>query len=391
MIRSFKYRLYPNKTQSSKIDYTLEFCRGLYNCALEQRIMYHKEYKKSISYLNQSKEIKGLGKENNIVYSALQQTLIRLDKSYQRFFKGLKKNIKVGFPRFKFKDRYNSFNTISGFKLSNRLYLQNIGNIKIKLHRQLEGNIKQLIIKRSTDKYYAIFVCDQVPSKIWPSAKNQIGLDVGLASFITDNNSNKTENPRWYRKLLSKIQEKQRSLSNKKKGSKRRLKCKLELSRLYEKSSSQRLDFQHKLSHKIITENQVIVVEDLKIQDMQSSASGGLNKSINDAGWRQFIDFLSYKAESAGRIFLKVPPEGTSSTCFQCGNYKKKELHERSHSCEACCFTCDRDHNAAMNILDRGLKEVGLPSSGFLTEDLLEGRRSCIQFGLQELIQLKRL
>jgi putative transposase len=182
---------------------------------------------------------------------------------------------------------------------------------------------------------------------------SEIGIDVGLESFATTTTGEKVENPRWYRKTEAAIARAQQDVGRKEKGSGNYYKAKKRLGRLHAKAANQRRDFQHKLANRIVSENRLIVVEDLDIREMVGRSSVGISKSIHDAAWGGFLAMLSYKAEEAGRKFVKVPAQGTSSTCFQCGTYKKKALSEREHRC-SCGLTLDRDLHASLNILRLG-------------------------------------
>lgn len=225
--------------------------------------------------------------------------------------------------------------------------------MKIKLHRVTEGRIKTVTVKREAGHWYATFSCDDVPARTYPAATAEVGIDMGLASFATLSTGEQIGNPRWYRKAEARLAEAQRLLATKQKRNRRSKNAKDRLGRLHAKAANQRRDFQHKLARRIVSENKLIAVEDLKPKKMVSRATPGMAKSINDAAWSAFLTILSDKAEEAGRTFVKVPPAGTSSTCFGCGAYRKKSLSERTHSCY-CGLVLDRDVNASLNILRLG-------------------------------------
>lgn len=362
MRRAFKYRLYPTKAQEIILTKILNGAHDLYNAALEQRRTYWSGKRQSINYEFQAAQLKEardvdprLGLLN---YSACQDVLRRLQKAFDAFFRRLKNGETPGYPRFKAFDRFNSVTFPAygdGVKLRKKLYVQNVGDLKIKLHRPVEGKIKTITIKREAEHWYAVFSCDGVDSRkfLHPMTDSEIGIDMGLESFAALSTGRKIENPRWYRKTEKRLKEAQHKLTSKKKRSKRRQKEKQRLARLHAKAANQRKDFHHKLANEIISENRLISVEDLDTKEMVEGASTGLAKSIHDAGWGQFLSILSGKAEEAGRILVKVPPEGTSSTCFQCGAYRKKTLSEREHRC-ACGLVLDRDFHASLNILRLG-------------------------------------
>lgn len=314
----------------------------------------------SIGYLDQASQLKEARDADEklklLNYSACQDVLRRLQKSFDGFFQRIKRGETPGYPRFKNIDRFNSITFPSygdGVKISDRIYVQNVGRIKIKLHRSIEGNIKTVSLKRDAGDWYAIFSCDAVPARAYAEVTAEVGIDMGLESFATLTTGEKIENPRWYRKTENQLKDIQRKMSHKRLGSKRRQKMKCHIARLHAKTANQRKDFQHKLAHRIVSENSLISVEDLAPKEMVFDTSRGMSKSIHDASWSKFLSILGAKAEEAGRRFVKVPPHGTSSTCFQCGTYRKKALSERVHSCE-CGLVLDRDVHASHNILRLG-------------------------------------
>jgi putative transposase len=361
MRRAFKYRLYPTKAQKIALNDLLTGARRLYNAALEQRRWLWRDHGISVGYLDQAAQLKEARDADEklklLNYSACQDVLRRLKKSFDAFFRRVKKGETPGYPRFKGADRFDSVTFPAygdGVNLSEKLYVQNVGWLKIKLHRAVEGKIKTVSLKREAGDWTAIFSCDEVESAFWhPTSDREIGIDMGLTNFAVLTTGEKIENPRWYREAEARLKDAQRELSSKKRGSQRREKAKRRVARLHAKTANQRNDFQHKLAHRIVSENSLISVEDLRPKEMVSDSSRGLAKSIQDASWGKFLSILGAKAEEAGRRFVKVPPRGTSSTCLQCGKYRKKALSERMHSCE-CGLVLDRDVHASHNILRLG-------------------------------------
>jgi putative transposase len=360
MRRAFKYRLYPTKAQKIVLNDLLTGARRLYNAALEQRRWMYRDHEISVGYLDQAAQLKEARDADEklklLNYSACQDVLRRLQKSFDAFFRRVKRGETPGYPRFKSADRFDSVTFPAygdGVKLSEKFYVQNVGFIKVKLHREIAGKIKTVSLKREAGHWYAVFSCDEVPARAYPPATSEIGIDMGLASFAALTTGEKIDNPRWYRKAEVRLKDAQRELSKKKRGSKRRQKAKRRVARLHAKTANQRNDFQHKLAHRIVSENSLISVEDLAPKEMAEKSSTGMAKSIQDASWSKFLSILGAKAEEAGRRFVKVPPRGTSSTCFQCGKYRKKALSERVHSCE-CGLVLDRDVHASHNILRLG-------------------------------------
>lgn len=365
--KSFKYRIYPTKPQTKTLEDWLEFSRELYNAGLEERKGAWKQ-KVSISFRKQSDqlpEVKKIRPELKEVHSqVLQQVLHRLDNAFQSFFRRVKNGEKPGYPRFKSRNHFNSlvYPQEPGFHLvsKKRLYLSGIGEIKIKLHRPIEGKPKTCSIKRNpAGHWYASFSCDQVPVEEFPEAFGEVGIDPGLKVFATisdGKNEEKIENPRWFRKSEKRLTQAQRELESKKRSSKNREKAKLKVTKIHEKITRQRDDFQHKEAHKIVTKYGSIAVEDTNNGNLIKNSSREISKSFQDAAQSRFRLILSYKAENAGRRFAKTPAPWSSSTCSRC-LYRLSEklpLEERTFHCPKCEFMLDRDANAARNHLRAG-------------------------------------
>ena len=277
-----------------------------------------------------------------------------------------------GYPRFQGWDRYDSFAyPQGGYSLThdNRVGLSKIGSIKVRLHRELQGTIKTCTIKREGTQWYVVFACE-VEAEVLPENGEAVGIDLGLLHFATLSTGETIENPRYFRKGEKKLEQLQQSLARKKCGSHRRKKAVQRVAKAHRKVRNQRGDFLHKESRKLVNAYGLIVFEKLQPANMSkrakpkqdekgkylpngASAKSGLNKSINDAGWSQFVQYCTYKAECAGRKVLTVNPRYTSQGCSGCGTVKKKTLDKRWHSCE-CGTELDRDHNAALNILRLG-------------------------------------
>jgi len=363
MRKSFKYRLFTNKTQEAKFDSLFDSARFLYNCALEQRIVCYKQWRKSINYYDQANTLKeirsfdeGIAKLN---YSASQDILRRLDKAFQAFFRRIKSGDTPGFPRFKGRDRFNSITFPAygdGIRLKNgKLYIQNVGSVRIRLHRELEGKIKTVTIRRQNGHFYAAFSCDDVTPIILPPCSDEVGIDVGIKSFAVLSNGEIIDNPKHLKQSEEKLKELQSRHSKK-----RTRKTRKNLSRLHAKVGNQRKDFLHKLSRKIVNQFGFIFVENLKPKKMVNGNHGILSKYINDAAWSMFFGMTQYKAEEAGRVFIRVNPKGTTQECARCGAIIPKALSVRVHDC-SCGFKTSRDYNASLNILMRGQRISGFP------------------------------
>ena len=259
---------------------------------------------------------------------------------------------KAGFPRFRSRDRYDSFTLKqTGWKLDGKyLSIRNVGRFKLRLSRPIEGDIKTVSIRRQSDKWYVCFSCDKVPEKKLESSAKSVGIDVGIKTFCVDSDGNQTESPKYFRNAEKQLRIRQRTLSRRVKGSLGRKDARLLVAKAHNKVSEQRNDFLHKVANHYITNYGVICIEDLNIKGM--SKNHHLAKSITDASWGKFFELLSYKAEEAGRMVIKVPRfEPTSKTCSQCGAVNQElELSDRQWVCKSCGVLHDRDYNAAKNI-----------------------------------------
>jgi putative transposase len=350
------------------LDFLLEQSRRVYNIALEKNINLYEESKESFdgwSYFRDLRKVEpeGLGLLNT---ASLQQTLRRLDKSFKTFFRRVKAGEESpGFPRFKSYDRWKSmaFCYGNGAKLisdsSNRilLYVQNVGNVKVKYHREIpeESVIKQVVLKRNASKWYACLMIELPDPILEPREEASIGIDMGLSSLLALSNGELVENPRWFRTSEKKLRRVQRKLSRCKKGSKNRKQVKQSLQRIHEHIAEQRKDYWHKVTRDLVNKYTFIAIEDLTLDFMLKNHC--LAKSASDAGLGMFTSMLMYKAEEAGTRIEKVNPAYTSQICSQCGSIVKKDLSVRVHKCD-CGLVLDRDVNAAINILNLALKSV---------------------------------
>jgi putative transposase len=303
---------------------------------------------------------------NELNSSARQASAERAWSSISRFYDNCKRKIsgKKGYPQFKKFSRSVEYKQ-SGWKLLNPKLIKftdkkNIGVLKLvgtwDLGYFQESDIKRVRLIRRADGYYCQFVLScEVKEDVKPSGK-AIGLDVGLASFYTDNEGNKVDNPKFLRKSEKRLKRLQRRLSKKKKGSKNRQKARQRLAKVHLKVSRQRKDFAVKLARCVVHSNDVIAYEDLRVKNLVKNHC--LAKSINDVAWYQFREWIEYFGVTFGKITIAVPPQYTSQDCSQCGKTVKKSLSTRTHVCSCGC-QLDRDENAAINILKKGLSTVG--------------------------------
>jgi len=354
--KSFKFRISkPSKIVQTNLEQTLNLCRDLYNCALQERRDAYKLNRISINYYdqaNQLSEIKQTNPEYKDVHSqSLQDVLKRLDKTFKAFFGRAKKG-QAGFPRFKGQNRFDSFcYPQSGFSLTgNKLKLSKIGTVKLKLSRQIIGKVKTLTIKRECEKWFAVFAVETSIEPL-PKTGESIGIDAGIASFLTLSDGTQIDNFKYYESTEKKLRLAQRSVARKKKGSNRRRKSVLQLKKIHQKVRNQRNDFQHKVSTYLVKNYDCIAIENLSVLGL---SRGILAKQMNDIAIGNFFLKLKYKAESAGKTVVEVPAAYTSQACSQCGNIVKKDLSVRIHYCLQCGLILDRDQNAAINILRLG-------------------------------------
>jgi putative transposase len=359
---AYKFRLYPSRAQKTKLEQTLSLCCELYNSALQERRDAYRVSKTSINYHAQAiqlPEIKAVRPEIGTVHSqVLQETLKRLDKAFDAFFRRLKTKEKAGFPRFRSRLRYNSFTyPQTGFAVeSGKLKLSKIGKVKIKLHRPIEGKIKTCTITRtSTGKWFACMTVEQTRK---PECQNHktVGVDVGLKEFAVLSNGEAIANPKFFRADEKRLARAQRKLSAAKKGSPERRKHRKVVAHIHEHIANKRKDFAHQESRKLVNRFGFIVFEKLNIRGMLKNHC--LAKSIADASWSQLVNYTAYKAANADRKCIQVNPRNTSQMCSGCGEIAEKDLSVRIHSCEGCGLVLDRDHNAAINILALGLQSI---------------------------------
>jgi len=361
--KSFQFRLRPTKKQKKMLQSQLDECRWLYNELLAQRKLSYEELDFSLSKYQQLMFLPLLKTERpslDQVHSQVLQNIVdRLDKAFQSFFRRCKAGEKPGFPRFRGEHRYNSFcYPQSGFTVIHQeLKLSKIGSIRMKMHRPIEGEIKTCTLRRNASGDWDISLSCEVEIQPQPQKTTSIGIDVGLAHFAVLSNGQEIPNPRFFQKGQKALAKVQKNLAKLEKGTKERRKKGKAAAKIHEKIRNQRKDFCHQESRKIIKEYQYICIEDLNIKKMVEGSH--FAKSITDASWNQFRQFLTYKAVEAGRKLGLVNPAYTTQDCSRCKHREEKKLSVRMHCCSQCGYKITRDQNAAENILALGLDSLG--------------------------------
>ncbi|MGD1805319.1 RNA-guided endonuclease InsQ/TnpB family protein [Dapis sp. BLCC M126] len=408
MRTAYQYKLRLNKEQVAVIELWLDLLRRQYNYRLGERFSWWEENRCPVNacplimpipqlrdnpdYYSQKKDLvntKDKFPEYKLIHSqVLQDCIKRVKLAFDRWFKADKNGQRLGKPRFKGKGRYHSF-TYPQIKQDciegNKINLPKIGKVKLIQHRPLpEGfQIKTVTISRKADGYYATLSLEDksVPAltcDIEPILENTLGIDMGLKDFLVTSDGESVPIPQYYRSSQKRLKTLQKRLSRKKKGSKRWLKALIAVAKQHKKADAtprrresqgnahqavadKRKDFHFKTANELLSKADVIAHENLNIKGL---AKTKLSKSINDAGWGQFLTILTVKAENAGQKTIAVNPKNTSQDCSNCGEKVPKELSIRTHSCPHCGIVIDRDLNAAINIKNRAAGHSVLKARG---------------------------
>lgn len=358
MLKGVKVRLYPNNHQKQLLEQSFGNCRWLWNYGLNWLNQTYKDTGKGLSSNDIKKQIPNLKKEYewlNLAYSqCLQQVCINLGSAFNNFFER-----RARYPRFKSKHGKQSIQYPQNVKiLNNRLKIPKIGEVKAVIHRPVEGQIKTVTItKNRCDQYYASLLFEDGNAKPNSSTEGKaIGVDLGLTHFAVTSDGSKFDNPQWLTKHEQNLKIKQQRLSRRQLRSQNRNKARHSVARVHNQITRCREDFLHKLSRRIVDENQVICVENLNVKGMVKNHN--LAKAISQVGWGMFCPMLKYKAEQEGKVYQEVDRFFPSSkSCNVCLNQVDSlPLEVRSWTCSNCGTNHDRDINAAINLRDEGLR-----------------------------------
>jgi putative transposase len=370
MLKAFKYRLYPTKAQADKINQNIGCARLVYNLMLNAKIEHYEKTKKTLHITPASfkAEYDFLKLADSL---ALANSQLNLEQSYKNFFNNPDH---FGFPQFKSRKHsklsYKTNNQKGSVRFDgNRLKLPKVGYIKIIEHRQHEGNIKSVVVSHErSGEYYASVLCEVKEPEKLPETDKHIGIDLGLHDFIVCSDGERVESLKHFRKSEEKLAKRQRAFAKTVKDSKNHEKLRIKVAKCHQKIKNQRKDFLHKLSTKLINENQVISLEDLSVKGMESNHC--IAKSVADASFSMFVAMLEYKAKWYGRTIVKIDRFYPSTQiCSGCGFQNKairgmKGLKVREWTCPCCGEVHDRDLNASMNIDREGLRILNLRNAG---------------------------
>ncbi|MEE6140328.1 transposase [Mycobacterium sp. 050128] len=379
------FRLRPTARQHVGLAACVDAHRELYNAALQERRDAWVHSKTRISYGDQSgqlSEIRSLRPDQALwSFSSQQATLRRLNKAFDGFFRRVKRGETPGYPRFKGTARFDSVqwpkdgDGARWLPEAKRVYLQGIGQVKVHLHRRVEGRVKTIQVKRAGRRWMLVLSCDDVPTRPLPATGGQVGIDVGVMTYATLSDGSAVANPRWARQEATRLQMAQRRLQRAKRGSRNRAARRETVAARHRKIAHRRKDFHHKQARELVARYDLLVAEDLTIANMVrrakpkpdpdnpgqflpngARAKSGLNRSISDAGWGQFVSILRAKAEDAGRTWIEVNPRHTSDGCECCGHAApENRVNQAEFICQHCGHTALADEHAARNILRAGL------------------------------------
>ena len=366
MLKAYKYRIYPNNEQKVQIAKTFGCCRFVYNQTLAYRKERYEKEKKSVSktdcnnYCN--RELKQTYEWlREVDKFALTNAIYNMDSAYQKFFRE-----HAGYPKFKSKHEshksyttnYTNGNIAVDFE-NGKVKLPKLKEVKSKLHRDFSGQIKSATVSQAASGKYYVSILVETEHIAIPKEDGQVGIDLGIKDLCITSDGRKYDNPGTLAKEERKLKKLQRQLAHKEKRSNNYYKTRKQIALCHEKIRNTRKDYLHKISHEIISENQVIVTENLQIKNMVKKHH--LAKSISDVSWYELTRQLEYKAGWNKRKYVKIDTfYASSQLCSACGyqNADTKDLSVRKWICPKCGAEHDRDINAAKNILAEGLRQI---------------------------------
>ena len=387
--RAYKFLLRPTSRQARLLAECLEDHRQIYNAALEERREAWRIRQVQASYSRQAGQLPTIRAadpcgQGRWSAGSQQQTLRRLDKAFAAFFRRIKAGEKrPGYPRFKGRGWFDTiewpaekngarWDSVPHPKMT-RVYLLGIGHVRVHRHRAVKGRVKTIMVKREACRWYVVLSCDDVLAGPLEPTGAVVGIDVGIASFLTTSDGGYVPNPRLQAATAERLAVAQQSLARKTRGSNRRRQAVRRVAALHAKVRRSRLDHAHKTALALVRDHDVIVHEDLRVVNMTrrprlrpagdgtfepngARAKAGLNRSIYDAGWGMFLRVLATKAESAGRTTIAVDARWTSQKCARCGHVAEgNRASQAVFRCLACGHEAHADVNAAINILGAGL------------------------------------
>ncbi|MER6350648.1 transposase [Streptomyces sp. NPDC001634] len=392
MHRTYKFLLRPTARQVASLAAMLEDHRQLYNAALEERRTAWRTRRIATSYYTQQPQLTEIRRadpdgQGRWSCSSQQSTLRRLEKAFRAFYRRVKAGQKPGYPRFKGVSRFDTVEFPKdgdGCRWDStrhdpvaRVYFKGVGHIRVHQHRPVKGRVKTISVTREGSRWYVFLACDEVPAAPLPATGAIVGVDMGVAHFLTTSDGEHIANPRFLEAAAEELAEAQRHLATFPKRTKRRTKAHRaaarKVAKIHARIQRQRLDYAHKTALALVRDYDVIAHERLNTAGMTktpapkpdpetpgaflpngAAAKSGLNRSILDAGWGVFLAILANKAESAGRTVIAVDPRNTSRTCPECGHVaKENRVTQSKFECTACRFTANADHVGALNVLNR--------------------------------------
>lgn len=359
MMRTFRYPLRPTRVQAKQLRSLLGVCCDLYNAALQERRDAWRVARKSVSRIDQTKELtearKGDAELAGMAVEIQRSALRRVELAFTAFFRRCRLGETPGFPRFRSRERYDSFAFPSPRVTGNRVLVPRFGDVRFHRYRPLPCRPRNARISRdATGRWWVSFVCEMGSSPEKAAPVVCLGIDLGIAALATLSTGDRIENPRFLGRSESQLRSCHQSLDRKSRGSASHRRARVELTRAYTRVANRRLDFARKLACDLFRRADLIAFEDLQVANMARSRFA---RPIADAGWSIITKTLMSKAESAGKWAIPVDPKGTSQRCSGCGETVLKGIADRRHVCR-CGVDLDRDHNAALNILALGRSAV---------------------------------